>query len=152
MLIGPNDKIPGMRATALPARFSSFDEQIFFNDRKVLYAHRIRISSINEVEKSFKQYLRKLCMQGGTDASRGMTASVVERKIAVVPHNTWRQIGPEAIINLTEDARGNIQTSGSLKILDYCVHELVALIIKLTYRVELRDPMEANRIQDFVIG
>ena len=62
ILLGPNDKIPGLKSTSLPARFVGFDEQIFFNDRKTLFAHNIRISSINEIETSFKQYLRKLCM------------------------------------------------------------------------------------------
>ena len=152
ILIGPNDKIPGLTATALPGRFSSFDEQIFFNDRKVLYAHKIRVSSINEVEQSFKQYLRKLCMQDGASANQPITASIKERKLSVVPHNTWCQIGSEAMINLNEDSRGNIESSGSLKLLDFCMHELVALIIRLSYRVEIRDPMEGTRMQDFVIG
>ena len=56
------------------------------------------------------------------------------------------------MINLNEDSRGNIESSGSLKLLDFCMHELVALIIRLSYRVEIRDPMEGTRMQDFVIG
>ena len=93
ILIGPNDKVPGIKSTALPARFSSFDEPMVFSERKTLYAHNIRVSSMNEIENSFKQYLRKLCMATSASQNRAVTAEVVERKLTVVPHNTWKQIG-----------------------------------------------------------
>lgn len=100
MLMGPNDKIPGIKTTTLPARFSNFDEALLYSDRKTIFAHNIRISSINEIETSFNQYLRKFCMKAGAAQNVGVTAEVVERKITVVPHNTWRQIGQEAMISL----------------------------------------------------
>jgi len=62
LLVGPNDKIPGLKNTALSARFIPH-EVIHFNVRKTIFAHNIRITSINEIEDSFKQYLRKLCMK-----------------------------------------------------------------------------------------
>ena len=64
ILVGPNDKIPGLKATALSARFVP-NEVIQFSVRKTIFAHNIRITSINEIEDSFKQYLRKLCMKSG---------------------------------------------------------------------------------------
>lgn len=64
ILIGPCDKIPGLKNTALSARFVP-TENLQFSDRKTIYAHNIRITSINEIEGSFKQYLRKLCMKSG---------------------------------------------------------------------------------------
>ena len=81
-----------------------------------------------------------------------MTAEIVERKLTVVPHNTWKQIGQEAMISLNSDSRGNIQSSGSVKILDFAMHEMIALIVKLVYRVQIRDTYMGDRVQDFVIG
>ncbi len=89
-LVGPSDKIPGLKTTALSARFGGFDEALIFNDRKTLYAHNIRITSMNEIEANFSQYLRILCMH---DPTIVMRAQILERKLTVVPHNTWKQIG-----------------------------------------------------------
>lgn len=38
------------------------------------------------------------------------------------------------MISLSKDMKGNISSTGSLKILDYPMHEMVALIFKLEYR------------------
>ena len=124
ILIGPNDKIPGLKTTALSARYVP-NEPIIFNMRKTIYtliclsiyAHNIRITSINEIEDSFKplwsnsdgkQYLRKLCMKSGAQNQATVTAEILERKLTVVPHNTWKQIGQEAMISLNADSKGNI--------------------------------------------
>lgn len=69
-----------------------------------------------------------------------------------MPHNTWKQIGQEAMISLIEDSKGNIQTSGSMKIIEFAMHELVAMIVKLQYRVSFSDPHEGTSLRDFVIG
>lgn len=53
---------------------------------------------------------------------------------------------------MNADSQGNIQSSGSVKILDFAMHELVALIVKLAYRVQIRDNYIGDRMQDFVIG
>lgn len=50
------------------------------------------------------------------------------------------------MISLNEDAMGNIETSGSLKILEFLMHEMVALIVKLQYRVQIKDPIEGARM------
>ena len=152
IIVGPNDKIPGLLSMSLPARFQSFDEPLVFSDRKTVYAHNIRLSSINEIEAGFKQYLRKICMQQGADKNHAITAEVLERKLTMVPHNSWRQIGQEAMISLNEDAQGNIESQGSLKIIDCAMHEMVALLIKLHYRVQIRSHLEGLRIQEFVLG
>jgi len=107
ILIGPNDKIPGLKTTTLSARYVA-NEPIIFNMRKTIYAHNIRITSINEIEDSFKQYLRKLCMKSGAQNQATVTAEILERKLTVVPHNTWKQIGQEAMISLNADSKGNI--------------------------------------------
>ena len=64
IIIGPCDKVPGLATTTLSARYNP-QEPLQFSARKTIYAHNIRITSINEIEDSFKQYLRKLCMKSG---------------------------------------------------------------------------------------
>lgn len=56
------------------------------------------------------------------------------------------------MISLNSDSHGNIQTSGIVKILDFAMHEMIALIVKLSYRVQIRDNYAGDRMQDFVIG
>lgn len=56
------------------------------------------------------------------------------------------------MISLNLDQAGNIQSSGSVKILDFAMHEYVALIVKLQYRVQIKDNVEGDRMQDFVLG
>lgn len=139
ILVGPNDRIPGIKITRLPAPFTGFDQAMEFNDRKTLYAHEIRITSINDIENNFSQYLRTYCIKTGAQKNTTVTAEIKERKLTMVPHNTWRQIGDEAMISLNKDVSGNIESSGILKILDYSMHCEVALIIKLQYRVQIKD-------------
>ena len=59
---------------------------------------------------------------------------MIERKLKVVPHNAWQQIGQQSIISLNKDVNGAIQSTGNLKILDFTLHPMVALIFKLEYR------------------
>lgn len=91
-------------------------------------------------------------MTMGEQRNSTVKAKIEERHLKFVPHNTWTQIGQEAMISLNEDSRGNIQTSGSMKIIEFVMHELVALIVKLTYRVSFVDPYEGTSLRDFVIG
>lgn len=89
IIIGPCDKVPGLVTTTLSARYNP-QAPLLFSARKTIYAHNIRITSINEIEDSFKQYLRKLCMKSGLQNQTTVTAEIVERKLTVVPHNTWK--------------------------------------------------------------
>lgn len=139
ILVGPNDRIPGIKITRLPAPFAGFDQAMEFTERKTLYAHEIRITSINDIENNFSQYLRTYCIKTGAQKNTTVTAEIKERKLTMVPHNTWRQIGDEAMISLNKEFSGNIESSGILKILDYSMHSEVALIIKLQYRVQIKD-------------
>ena len=104
ILVGPNDMIPGIVTTKMPAQFPGLEmAQLEFNERKTLYAHDIRITAINDIESSFNNYLRQLCIKVGADQGNEVTAEVMERKLTVVPHNTWKQIGEEAMISLNKD-------------------------------------------------
>jgi hypothetical protein len=57
---------------------------------KTIYAHNIRISSMNEVEQSFSLFLRDWKKFANIDSPMDHKAEVVERRLTVVPHNTWR--------------------------------------------------------------
>jgi hypothetical protein len=48
-----------------------------------------------------------------------------------VPHNTWKQLGQQSIISLVKGADGKIVSAGSLILVDYALHQIVALIFKL---------------------
>ena len=50
------------------------------------------------------------------------------------------------MISLNSDSQGNIQSSGSVKILDFAMHETIALIVKLVYRVQIRDTYMGDRM------
>jgi len=54
----------------------------------------------------------------------------------VCPHNSWRVIGAESFVSLNreEGKAGNFHSSGSLKVLNFPVHPLIALVFKLEYR------------------
>ena len=93
IIVGPNDKIPGLKLTMLPGRFVNFDEQMQFSERKTIFAHNIRVTSLDQIEAGFTQYLRKMCVDQSYRNNRQVTAEVIERKLTFVPHNTWRQIG-----------------------------------------------------------
>ena len=54
ILLGPNDRIPGLKSNTLPARFGGFDEVLQFSEKKTLYAHNIRITSMDQIEALFK--------------------------------------------------------------------------------------------------
>ena len=62
LIIGPNDTVPGLQANHLPGRFASFDELIQYSERKTIFAHNIRVTSLDQIEVGFTQYLRKMCI------------------------------------------------------------------------------------------
>ena len=63
----------------------------------------MKISSLQEVERQFSEYLQNLSK---TANSQGV-GRITERKLTVVPHNTWRQIGQPCFISLTKDHNTN---------------------------------------------
>lgn len=116
---------------------ATFNKATAFSARKTIYAHNIRISCMPQVESQFNQYLRMLCAQANdahASPSQPTSAVIIERKLTVAPHNTWLQIGLPSLISLSKDSQGIVQTTGSLRIIDYVLHAKVALIFKLEYR------------------
>lgn len=58
----------------------------------------------------------------------------MERRLTVVPHNSWRAIGSSSFVSLNRELTGIIQSSGALKVLNFPIHPLIALVFKLEYR------------------
>jgi hypothetical protein len=81
---------------------------------------------------------------------------VVERRLSVCPHNTWRSLGGAPCfvsLNRQEGTIGTFHSSGALKILNFPLHPLISLIFKLEYRVEFTNATtKAKETKDFVIG
>lgn len=105
--VGPADSIPGLISTCLPALPGNFSDELM-NKRRTIFAHNVRISSMQDVESNFTAYLRKLCMPTEEQPSMSVpvSAHVTERKFTVCAHNTWRQSGQTSMISLQKDLNG----------------------------------------------
>ena len=104
---------------------------------KTIYAHNVRISSINEVEQAFSQYIKDW-KAFPVDTVPDKRPTIVERRLSVVPHNSWRALGggsPSFVsLNREEGMSGSYQSSGALKIINFPLDPLIALAFKLEYR------------------
>jgi hypothetical protein len=58
ILIGANDEIPGMDGSKLPPNIDDASLKLKVSSLRTIYAHNIRISSMNEVEQSFSLFLK----------------------------------------------------------------------------------------------
>lgn len=84
------------------------------------------------------------------------TPVILERRLSVSPHNTWRHLGGAPCfvsLNRQEGTIGTFHSSGALKILNFPLHPLISLVLKLEYRVEFTNTnTRAKETKDFVIG
>lgn len=151
ILVGQNDELPGLQDSKLP--FQIVDPvstmKLPMTPMKTIYAHNIRISSMNEMERAFSLFLRDwklfssqldpkqldpLLQKNPAQKEENQVADIVERRLTVVPHNSWRAIGSSSFVSLNKELSGAIQSSGALKIVNFPIHPLIALIYKLEYR------------------
>lgn len=97
------------------------------------------------VERVFNQFLRSICIFAETDSAAKivggvntgpakMNAQILERKLSLVAHNSWKSMGEESAISLNQDSQGHISTSGLVRIPDFTIDPLVVLRLKLLYR------------------
>lgn len=95
---------------------------------------------MNDVELAFAQFLKdwRSFPEAGTEIALDSRPVIVERRLSVAPHNSWRTLGggsPSFVsMNREEGPAGNFHSSGALKILNFPMHNLVSLIFKLEYR------------------
>jgi hypothetical protein len=59
-LVGLNDKVPGLVGSKLPINPDEIATKVKAAQLRTVYAHNIRISSMNEIEKAFLMYLKDL--------------------------------------------------------------------------------------------
>ena len=64
----------------------------------------------------------------------GPQTEIIERKLTVVPHNSWKAIGSQSFVSLNKEINGVVQSSGAIKILNFPMHPLINLVFKLEYR------------------
>ena len=55
--IGPNDKLPGIESKEIPGSLTLLKE-VTFAKKVNFFAHEIKITAIDEVDKAFHQFLR----------------------------------------------------------------------------------------------
>lgn len=135
-LLGSSDELPGLLGTQMPAKLADIGQPA---PLQTVYAHNVRISSLVEVEQAFAQYIkdwRAFPQESSSEVAVEARPTVVERRLSVCPHNSWRVIGAESFVSLNreEGKAGNFHSSGSLKVLNFPVHPLIALVFKLEYR------------------
>ncbi len=129
ILVGLNDEIPGLIGSTLPAKPEELATKLPVTPLKTVYAHNVRISSMNEVEAAFSLYLKdpRLFHNSPQDPTttpqtKTFQAEITERRLTVVPHNTWRAIGSTSFVSLNREVSGVVQSSGALKVLNYPLH------------------------------
>ena len=147
-LIGSQDELPGLEGTAMPGKLEALST-LKPSDMQTIYAHNVRISSLVELEQTFAAYLkdwRAFPQEPGKEAVGKPV--IIERRLSVSPHNTWRIIGGESFVSLNreEGKSGNFHSSGSLKVLNYPVHPGVALVFKLEYRGKCASSLFHSRV------
>ena len=139
IVVGLNDQIPGLIGSILPEKPEELATKLPVAPIKTVYAHNVRISSMNEVEAAFNLFLKdSRLFHGESDINatqaKSFHAEITERRLTVVPHNTWRAIGSTSFVSLNREVTGVVQSSGALKILNFPLHPEVALVYKLEYR------------------
>ena len=110
---------------------------------------------MNEVEAAFASFLRDW-KAFPEDIAIDTKPAILERRLSVSPHNTWRNLGGAPCfvsLNRQEGTIGTFHSSGALKILNFPLHPLISLIFKLEYRVEFTNTnTRSKETRDFVIG
>ena len=69
-----------------------------------------------------------------------------------MPHNSWRAIGSSSFVSLNREITGAVQSSGALKVVNFPIHPLIALVFKLEYRVKFETITGKSETKDFVLG
>jgi hypothetical protein len=93
-LVGSTDAIPGIKDSILPLRLADVPKPEACKPVEIqtIYAHNVRISSMNEIEASFAQFLKDWKTLPESVAVDS-TPVILERRLSVSPHNTWRHLG-----------------------------------------------------------
>ena len=58
IVVGLNDEIPGLIGSKLPIKPEELATKLPVTPIKTVYAHNVRISSMNEVESAFQLFLK----------------------------------------------------------------------------------------------
>lgn len=78
-LVGPQERVPGLKNITLPKDISQFVGPESLLKPRVVFAHKIKISGLQEVETAFTKYLRQLCAQ--TEQTKDKNAQPIRAQI-----------------------------------------------------------------------
>lgn len=133
-IVGSTDEVPGVHNTKMPQtlKWDSFKPV----DVQTIYSHNVRITSMNDVEAAFGAFIKdwRSFPEAGTESTVDSKPQIIERRLSVTPHNSWRVLNGGSFVSLNREDGGTFHSSGALKILNYPLHPLVALVFKLEYR------------------
>lgn len=76
-------------------------------DKIKIFLHNIHLLGMSEFENHFEMYLKQsVLIDETTHQNKAISATILERKLTVVPHNTWKELGNASFIMLKKDSRG----------------------------------------------
>ena len=106
---------------------------------------------MNEVDTAFSTFLKD--WPSYSEVPLAGKPVILERRLSVSPHNSWRTLGGASFVSLTKETAGTFLSSGALKIMNFPIDPIIGLIFKLEYRVELHNAQTTlKETRDFVIG
>lgn len=88
---------------------------------------------MNEVEQAFTAFLKDW-KSFPEEVAVETRPTIIERRLSVCPHNSWRVIGnggSPSFVSLNKEEGGVFHSSGALKVLNFPMDPLIALIFKL---------------------
>ena len=62
-IVGSQSQIPGLRFSELPLDIAKLSRYLGLCPRKTIYAHKISLSNMSQIDAHFTQYLKMLCVQ-----------------------------------------------------------------------------------------
>jgi len=149
-LFGLEDTIPGISGSRIPHNAEAPLANSSVVKFKTIYVHNLRISSMNEIERSFNEFLAVWSEDMGQQLAE--KPQISERRMSCVAHNTWRAIGQESMVSMSKSVQGGIQSTGAMRILSYPMHPQTSLIFTLSYRVKFEREKGIAQTRDFIVG
>ena len=122
--------------------------------------HDLDLSGLNQLEESFRAYLRKLCESEQRLENKGLSittrnAVVSQRRLEVFAHNTWRMLTlPQSIIinKVVSPTSSVFQIKGPLVVKGFITQPHIILLAHLIYRVQFRDQNGDLSEHEFTLG
>jgi hypothetical protein len=148
-LIGPQSVIPGLVSSRLPADLKTWPK---LSNQIPVFCHNLKLIEFARIESEFNQYLQQLVKQKEKPAqNQPIKYEIKDRKIVASQHNCLHDFAHQSI-SITQNAAGEWEPSGTLKVPSYLCHPQVALCFNLVFSVQLTLQQKQTIQRDFLIG